>query len=582
MAGKISPALSCYAPAFEDRDRPFVHYYYRGADGELLDERLTRGELWDLGRRAATALHKRGLGPGDFFTLCFGRNHYVDLAFRIAAAMTGAAPVTVNWQADPLERVAFKIELSDSRLILHDRAFNREYLDELKRRYPSADFYDVTNVSDEQALEESDFHAGDDLDETAAQMIVFTSGTTGRPKGVELTYGNYETNRQTFDYWLGLKPEQVLGVIAVNPLHHGNSTSMADYAMRRPKAELILLERYFTPYWKILARAADRGYDMLAAPLVARHFDFLESLVSEGRLPLAVDELKAAMAKVDFLLGSAPVGPATVRRVVEYSGRLPHVRLGATENVLQNVGTPLSLSDDAKLRAFERGWGHRHNGEPSPGYYIGRPHPPLTYARVVKTVDRDRAGFMEDSEEGAPGYLIVKGGHLMAGYVKDRKATQAVFHDGWYIGLGDVCFFLANQDDGGDDIYWMSRESALLIRGGANYACDQINAELVEFVTEKYGIAAEEFDLAVAPLRVNTEYDDDCCVTINLLSERARNMKDTIANEFLSGAKAYVGKGARPDLLRFAEVPRNFKGAILLPELKKEYRKWLKQRDTKD
>ena len=48
-----------------------------------------------------------------------------------------------------------------------------------------------------------------------------------------------------------------------------------------------------------------------------------------------------------------------------------------------------------------------------------------------------------------------------------------------YTNLGDVCFRLANANDGGYDYYWLSRDSALLIRGGANYAYEQINAELV-------------------------------------------------------------------------------------------------------
>jgi acyl-CoA synthetase (AMP-forming)/AMP-acid ligase II len=157
----------------------------------------------------------------------------------------------------------------------------------------------------------------------------------------------------------------------------------------------------------------------------------------------------------------------------------------------------------------------------------------------------------------------------MSGYVGDDEATRRVLREGgWYTGLGDVCFWLTDPCDGERDYYWVSRESAMLTRGGAKYSCAQVEAELREFVVEKYGLARDGFDVAVVGLRVGSEHEDACCVTIELTSEAAQAKRAEIERTFLSEARGRVTKGARPDRLRFAGIPRNFKGAVQLPELK--------------
>ena len=167
--------------------------------------------------------------------------------------------------------------------------------------------------------------------------------------------------------------------------------------------------------------------------------------------------------------------------------------------------------------------------------------------------------------------MITRGGNLMSGYVKDEEATREVMHeDGWYSGLRDICFWLTSDADGERDYYWMTRDSAMLIRGGANYGYGRINAELKTFVARRYGLSDDAFDLAVVGLRLQSEHEDDCCVTVELTSGEALAKRAQIEHTFLSDAKGSVSKGARPDRLRFARIPRNFKGAILVPQLKQE------------
>ena len=86
------------------------------------------------------------------------------------------------------------------------------------------------------------------------------------------------------------------------------------------------------------------------APLVARHFDFLDGLASSaepGRsLTVPLAELGAALNRVSILIGSAPVGPTTVARLQQYAHKLPLVRFGSTETCLQVVGTPRGATEE--------------------------------------------------------------------------------------------------------------------------------------------------------------------------------------------------------------------------------------------
>jgi acyl-CoA synthetase (AMP-forming)/AMP-acid ligase II len=338
-----------------------------------------------------------------------------------------------------------------------------------------------------------------------------------------------------------------------------------------------LIERYSTSYWKILTEVSEQNYDRILAPTVSRHFDFIAELDKAKRLPVSLNKLKSAMAHVDFLIGSAPVGPVTVRRLLHYSGKLPVVRFGSTETCLQVTGTPLNLSEENKMETFQKGWDHKVGDDPLPGYYIGRPHPPYTDVRIVKSITPGQDGYMKDAAIGYPGYLITRGANLMSEYVNEPEKNGNVFHDGWYTGLQDICFALNNSQDQEIDYYWVSRESTMLIRGGANYAFDQINAELIQFVSDYYRLPKDAFDIAVVGLKIESEHEDSCCVTIELKSDTARSRLDEMKDTFIKAASTHVSKGAKPNYVCFAAIPRNFKGSILVKELAAEFKKWLLQ-----
>ncbi len=560
-----------YRAAFADRAAPFlIHYSF--PDDDIRKRTLTRGEFWDLACTAAAYLHDRGLSKGERIVHAFSANTLDDIMFRLAAVLVGCVPVTINWQADDNESIIYKAEITNARLLVYDADFAGR-VEEIRTALPDIQFLEAKDVEGHPPATRSTYPEISYDDE---KMIVFTSGTTGRPKGVILSHRSYLANRLTFEQYFGMSENTPLDLLLVNPLHHSNSSALSDWAMRRSDAVLHLLQRYTTAYWKILTEVARQKRGLLITPLVSRHFDFLASLRNQSKLPVAEEKIKEALGQTDILIGSAPVGPTTINRILEFSNHLPHVRFGSTETCLQVMATPTTLPQDELIKAFEAGWSHRYQGEEAIGYYIGREHFPLTRVKVVKAIDPESSDYFRPCEISEPGYLVTQGPNHMSGYVGDTEATEAVFREGWYTGLRDIVFTLSNRKDGELDYYWMSRDSALLIRGGTNYAYDQIAAELSRVLTEDFGLEPDRFKLAVVGLRLESEHEDSCCVTIEL-SQEVDDIKPQVKANFITTAARKVSKGARPDRVRFAPIPLNFKGAILYPQLKQDFLDSLKR-----
>jgi hypothetical protein len=107
-----------------------------------------------------------------------------------------------------------------------------------------------------------------------------------------------------------------------------------------------------------------------------------------------------------------------------------------------------------------------------------------------------------------------------------------------------------------------------------------VAAELTRVLSDEFDVESSDFKLAVVGLRVDSEHEDSCCVTIDL-SGKAIGRQQELEAGFQERAGKKVSKGARPDYLRFGKIPVSFKGAVLYPELKKDFKKQLEEKGVK-
>ncbi|ESS30201.1 AMP-binding enzyme [Toxoplasma gondii VEG] len=543
------------------------------------------------------------------------KNRVEEVILRLAAKASGYIPVTINWDADGIDRILYKIESTHCQAVIVDEEVPVACLNRLAEaaqgrfKVLSAkalcfQSHDNLPVPEKQSCENARSMQDCDLRtlsggksectpskeerEDNVSLVVFTSGTTGRPKGAILTNKNMETSCLALRQLLDLRDDTPLTLVIVNPLHHVNSSVMLELALRSRRAKVHLVSRYTTSFWRLLADVAEeeaaasgrpersavpkRDFRLLT-PLVSRHIDFLRELVDTNRLTgVSVHRLAHALRpkEVVLLLGSAPVGLTTVQTFLRLLGKLPAIRFGSTETCLQVMGTPFSLTDDEMMRALERGWNHIFQGRPQKGFYIGRPHPPLTEVEIVKSTDPSNAHYMVRCEAGEPGLLICRGKNCMRGYTASAETSRDLFSsDGWYLGLGDVCFFLRplendGQVDGDEeqeerredekenrdereeketgekeeketgekekesrldagrarhlDYYWVTRSADVVIKGGANYSCAQISDDIKNCLLRLYEgkLAKTQISVATISMKIQSEHEDSCCVTVEL------------------------------------------------------------------
>ncbi len=146
-----------YLGAFKNPNDAFLYYYLLGEDQTVERTHYSRGEFLGLARKAAWVLKHHGCKAGDCFSLCVGANHPYDLAFRLASVMSATVPVTINWQADTLERILYKIESTESGLIITESHFDPDRLSSIQKQISHIPMFPIEDLHDQQELGEQHF-----------------------------------------------------------------------------------------------------------------------------------------------------------------------------------------------------------------------------------------------------------------------------------------------------------------------------------------------------------------------------------------------------------------------------------------
>jgi fatty-acyl-CoA synthase len=262
---------------------------------------------------------------------------------------------------------------------------------------------------------------------------MFTSGTTGAPKGVTVTHGNL--------WWNGLNVDAVLDTrrgdvtLACAPMFHtGTLTAFVIRTLAR--GGTVVIHRRFDPTAVARDLLRHRVNGFFAAPSMlaelARVRGFLDADLSSARW---------------IVVAGAPVPPSLLSTYAEH-GVVLHQAWGLTET------SPFATCMPTERAAEKLG-------------SAGLPMP-YTGVRVVEPQTRRVLG------RGEVGEIVVRGPNVMAGYWEDVAATTAAFDNGWFrsgdLGLLDADGYL----------YVVDRLKDMIITGAENVYSIEVEAALAE------------------------------------------------------------------------------------------------------
>ena len=403
---------------------------YGGETGVLDEPRadglgaLTYGELAARVTRLGAGLAAAGLQRGDRVAVV-SQNSARLLELFYAVTASGRVIVPVNFRLSAPE-IAYIVEHSEARLLLYDPE-----LEPLVRDVPGRKLA-LGERSDAALLAPGDPEPIVAASERDLASINYTSGTTARPKGVELTHRNVWLNATTMALHLGLSDRDVY--LHTVPMFHANGWGLP-FACAGLGAPQVILRK--VDGGEILRRVERHGVTLMGgAPTV---MDMVLAAAREwgGEAP--------GRGRVRVVCGGAPPPARTIARLEDELGWEFMQIYGLTETaplLVLNRARPA----DRRLPDAER---HRR---------LRRGGPPALGARVRIAAD---------------GEILARGHGVLRGYWRDPAATTAALADGWFHS-GDG----GRLDDDGHVIVG-DRKKDMIISGGENVASAEVEERLL-------------------------------------------------------------------------------------------------------
>jgi malonyl-CoA/methylmalonyl-CoA synthetase len=396
--------------------------------------RQTRGALIQEASRWMAALQAAGIGPGDRVALSLGKSAGLVTA-HLAVLGVGAGVVPLNPALTPRETAAVlaqadvhlaitSVEMAarspELRTVIHGPWW-------VAGRETSAPA-DTIPLETVLASSRPGPEPVDRNDDEVA-LLLFTSGTTGVPKGVGLTHRNLRANLQALlvETWEVNEQDRLLHAL---PPHHLHGLGLGLYGTLFVGNTAVLLER-FDPLVVLRACGPHRISVFMGVPTM-----YHRMVDTEGEFPLSSLRL--------WTCGSAPLSPETFRRFQERFGFTLVERYGLTET---GINTSNPLRGPCKPGSV---------GVPLPGVEIGI-FDPQTQRRLV---------------DGEAGEIWVRGPNVFGGYWRNPEATASAFSDGWFR-TGDLGAY-----DHEGYLTILGRIKELIIVGGTNVTPGEVEAVL--------------------------------------------------------------------------------------------------------
>ncbi len=472
--------------------------------------------------RLANALLGLGVKREDHVVILSKNcNQYIETYF--GCARSAAICTAINYRLTPRE-LHYVIENSEAKVVIVSDEF-LDALAEVRPNLKNAQHFIVIGQTPEGMLDYEELIAKasparpqveQDEDDVVLQM--YTSGTTGLPKGAMLTHRNLITDAIGCSF--GMKFQQGDCMLMVAPLYHmaAGMCTIATILQGGP----ILLHRDFNPMAILDDMEGGQVSIVLLIPVMVnfllqmpgvdeRDFSHLRAIIY-GASPMPVEVLRKAIEvfKCDFVQGYGQTECSAVFCI-----------LAPEDHVLE--GTPEQLK---RLGSAGR----------------------QILGSDVRVVDENG----NDVKPGQIGEVIGRGHNVMKGYWKMPEATAEAIRDGW-LHTGDLATV-----DGAGYVYILDRVKDMIISGGEN-----IYSREVEEVLYMHPAVAD-----AAVIGVPDQSWGESVKGFVVLKDGEKATEEDIINftrKYLAGFK-------RPRSIEFMDsLPRNLSGKVLKKELREPF-----------
>ena len=417
------------------------------------DERLTYGQTHQRVAALAQWLIDSGVQPGDRVAIAM-RNYPEWMQAYWAITAVGAAVVGMNaWWIGP--EMLYALEDSTPKVIILDKE-RLDQLGEQRAQVSDMQMVGVRFTEPEQGVTPwEEIVAAEatlpilDIDTDSDACIFYTSGTTGRPKGAQLTHRGCVSNVWSLMFAAGLQRFLAIQKGLVNaddappigcslittPLFHVTANNCAAQGATLGGGKLVHMYKWDAGQALQLIER-EKISSVSGVPVMAREIISHPDFASTDTSSLMTLGGGGAQLQPD-LVGKIDQKVATAR---------PNTGYGMTET----CGIITSISGD---------------------HFVDKPASCGPAMPVYETKIANPESGME-MPAGEPGELWVRGGHVIRGYLNREEATAETIVDGW-LRTGDM----ARKDDDGF-LYIVDRIKDMVLRGGENIFCAEVESAI--------------------------------------------------------------------------------------------------------
>jgi len=481
------------------------------------DRTWTFAAAWESVRRTAGALQAAGIGRGDRIAV-LDKNNPAILQLILGGSLVGAATTVVNWRlaGDELDYVlndcgarlaVVGADLRDAYDLVADRLEHVERAVALGGERDEFDAFLAAEPIDRQG----------EVTPDDVCVVMYSSGTTGRPKGVQLTQHAMVQHCRVGGGDAEYGPGSMMMVAM--PMFHVGGTSYALLGLTHGIPAFVVKE--VDPAQMAAAMMAGCTHAFLVPPVIA-------ALLQAGEQAMA---LFGRLRQVGY--GAAPMPPPVVRAVIAAWPETSFMQVyGMTE-----FGGVISVLDDAAHRDLER---------PERLLSVGQP----VAGAELRVVD---PATLEDVPQGTSGELWFRTEQATIGYLGRPEATAELITDDGWVRTGDV----GRVDDGGF-VFIEDRIKDMIITGGENVYSPEVERVLAEHPAV----------LEAAVIGVPDERWGETVKAVVALRPGA----EATAEEIIAFTREKLAGYKTPTTIDVIEaLPRNPSGKILKRDLRKPY-----------